>query len=80
MGEQPGATEKRPNLPERLESIETLLQSSHEIVSRMQPPEGTDADKAPTPVGIEQAATRIEHSLQLLNTRLVGIAERVGQL
>lgn len=80
MDEQPGTTEKRPNLPQRLESIEDSLRSSHEIVSRMQPPDDEKAEQAPTPVGVEQAVARVEQSLQHLNTRLVGIAERVGQL
>jgi len=75
-----GAAQERPNLPKRLESIENLLQSSHEIVSRMQPPPDDKADMAPPSSGIEEAAARIEQSLQHLNTRLVGIAERVGQL
>lgn len=75
-----GTTTERPNLPQRLESIEGLLKSSHEIVGRIQPPPDEKADAPPNPIGIEEAAARIEQSLQHLNTRLVGIAEKVGQL
>jgi len=75
-----GTTPERPNLPRRLESIEDLLKSSHEIVGRIQPPDDEKANQAPTPVGIESVAARIEQGLQHLNARLVGIAERAGQL
>ena len=80
MSEPMGGTTERPNLPKRLELIEDLVRSALETVSRIVPVEDDKAEQTPTPAGIEEAAARVERSLQILNTRLVAIAERVGQL
>ncbi|KKL76203.1 hypothetical protein LCGC14_2047280 [marine sediment metagenome] len=75
-----GTAMERPNLPKRLENIEALLQSSREIVSRIQSPDEEKAELAPEANGIEAAAAHIEQGLQRLNARLIGIADRIGQL
>ena len=79
---QAGATQERPNLPKRLESIEELLTNVHATVSRMRPSEEEKKEAVvPGPVGgIEASAARIEHSLTDLHHRLAGVADTVGQL
>lgn len=79
MQEAKGSMQERPNLPKRLESIEDKVRSLHEIADRMRSvDEKTEAP--PTCAGIEEAAVRVEESMQRLIHRFAAIADTVGQL
>ncbi len=77
-------TTEAPALPilsiqQRLEQIEAAISEANSICSRVMSFD-EQAEKDPVPEGALDAADRCINRLQLLNERLVTIADRVGHL